>query len=122
MSEFPFAIQHKRALCNGVNLHYIKSGSGPVVLSMHGWPENSREYLPMIERLGGSYTFISPDLRGFADSDKPYGGYEPKTMAQDMIELMDTEGVDRFHILSHDLGGPSSVALAYLAGDRAISL
>ncbi|WP_027684223.1 alpha/beta fold hydrolase [Rhizobium leguminosarum] len=122
MTDFPYAIEHKRAKCNGVNLHYIKSGSGPVVLSMHGWPENSREYLPIIKQLGGKYTFISPDLRGFADSDKPFGGYEPKTMAQDMIELMDAEGVERFHILSHDLGGPASVALAYLAGDRAISL
>lgn len=42
-------------------------------------------------------------------------------MAQDMIEPMDAEGVERFHILSHDLGGPASVAPAYLAGDRAIS-
>ena len=122
MSGFPFPIEHKRAVCNGVRLHYIKSGSGPVVLSMHGWPENSTEYLPIIQRLGGEHTFISPDLRGFADSEKPYGGYEPKTMAKDMLELMNAEGVDRFHIVSHDLGGPASVALAYLAGDRAISL
>jgi pimeloyl-ACP methyl ester carboxylesterase len=62
-----------------------------------------------------------PDLRGFADSDKPFSGYEPKTIAQDMLELLAAEGVDRFHILSHDLGGPPSVALAYMAGDRARS-
>ncbi|WP_426122881.1 alpha/beta fold hydrolase [Pararhizobium sp. PWRC1-1] len=122
MTMTAYSIEHKRALCNGVNLHYIKAGSGPVVLSMHGWPENSREYLPIIERLGDRYTFISPDLRGFGDSDKPYGGYEPKTMAQDMIDLMDAEKVDRFHILSHDLGGPASVATAYLAENRALSL
>jgi hypothetical protein len=35
-----------------------------------------------------------------------------------MIEPMDAEGVERFHILSHDLGGPASVAPAYFAGDR----
>ena len=89
---------------------------------MHGWPQNHREYLPLIRQLAGRYRFIVPDLRGFADSDKPFSGYEPKTIAQDMLALLAVEGVDRFHILSHDLGGPPSVALAYLAGDRPLSL
>src|SRR5262249_10300114 len=66
--------------------------------------------------------FIAPDLRGFADSDKPFEGYEPRTMAQDMLGVLESEHVSRFHILSHDLGGPASVALAYLASDRAMSL
>ena len=43
-------------------------------------------------------------------------------IAQDMLELADVEGAGRFHILSHDLGGPPSVALAYMAGERALSL
>jgi pimeloyl-ACP methyl ester carboxylesterase len=63
-----------------------------------------------------------PDLRGYADSDKPYSDYMPATIAQDMLELAEAEGVERFHILSHDLGGPPSVALAYMAGKRALSL
>ncbi|MEM5383091.1 alpha/beta hydrolase [Paraburkholderia phymatum] len=114
----------KRAKVNGVTLHYVTAGnpSGPVVLAMHGWPQNHREFIPIIDALGKEYRFIAPDLRGYADSDKPFSGYEPKTIAQDMIELLEVEGIDRFHILSHDLGGPPSVALAYMAGDRAISL
>ncbi len=68
------------------------------------------------------YTFIAPDLRGFADSDKPYDGYEPKTIAQDMLDLLAIEAVNRFHILSHDLGGPPSVALAYMSSGRAMSI
>lgn len=116
------ALTHKRAKVNGVTLHYAKVGHGPVVLCMHGWPQNHREFLPVIASLTDDYTFILPDLRGFADSDKPYDGYEPKTIAQDMLDLLAVEGVDRFHILSHDLGGPPSVALAYMAGERALSL
>jgi pimeloyl-ACP methyl ester carboxylesterase len=112
----------KRAVVNGVNLHYIVAGEGPVVLCMHGWPQNHREFLPVIRKLADKYRFIAPDLRGYADSDKPFSGYEPKTIAQDMLELLAVERVDRCHILSHDLGGPPSVALAYLAGDRAVSL
>jgi pimeloyl-ACP methyl ester carboxylesterase len=117
-------IEHvsKRATVNGVNLRYIIAGEGPVILSMHGWPQNHREFQPVIERLAGEYRFIAPDLRGFGDSDKPYSGYEPKTIAQDMLELLEIEGIEKFHILSHDLGGPPSVAVAYMAGDRALSL
>jgi pimeloyl-ACP methyl ester carboxylesterase len=118
----PVRLTHKRTTTNGVTLHYVTAGSGPTVLCMHGWPQNHREFLPVIDRLADRYAFIAPDLRGFADSDKPYDGYEPKSMAQDMLGLLDAEKVKRFHILSHDLGGPASVALAYLTSNRALSL
>jgi pimeloyl-ACP methyl ester carboxylesterase len=116
------ALTHKRAKVNGVTLHYVTAGRGPVVLCMHGWPQNHREFLPLIESLADRFAFIAPDLRGYADSDKPYDGYEPKTIAQDMLALLAVEKVERFHILSHDLGGPPSVALAYLASGHALSL
>jgi pimeloyl-ACP methyl ester carboxylesterase len=48
---------------------------------MHGWPQNHREFLPLIEEIGNRYRFIVPDLRGYAGSDKPIAGYEPKTIA-----------------------------------------
>ncbi len=112
----------KRASVNGVNLHYVVVGHGPAVLCMHGWPQNHREFFPVIEKLAEHFMFIAPDLRGFADSDKPYTGYEPKTIAQDMIELVRIEGIEQFHVLSHDLGGPPSVALAYMFPDNVLSL
>jgi pimeloyl-ACP methyl ester carboxylesterase len=43
------ALTHKRATVNGVTLHYVTVGKGPVVLCMHGWPQNHREFLPVIE-------------------------------------------------------------------------
>src|SRR3954452_4192242 len=112
----------KRAVVNGVTLHYVTVGSGPAVLCLHGWPQNHREFVPIFEAFSGRYRFIAPDLRGYADSDKPHADYMPATIAKDLLELADVEKVDRFHILSHDLGGPPSVALAYMAGKRALSL
>jgi pimeloyl-ACP methyl ester carboxylesterase len=70
----------KRTVVNGVNLHYVVAGEGPVLLGMRGWPQNQREFLPLIEKLAGQYRFIVPDLRGLADSNKPFSGYEPKTI------------------------------------------
>ncbi len=113
---------HHKVVTDGLLQHYITVGNGPVVLCMHGWPQNHREFLPVIEGLSGRYRFIAPDLRGYADSGKPFDGYEPKTIAQDMLALLTAEHVEKFHILSHDLGGPPSVALAYMASDRALTL
>jgi pimeloyl-ACP methyl ester carboxylesterase len=113
---------HKRASVNGVNLHYVTVGNGPAVVCLHGWPQNHREFVPFFETCSNSYRFIAPDLRGYADSDKPYADYLPATIAQNMLELADVERADRFHILSHDLGDPPSVALAYMARERALSL
>lgn len=115
-------LTHRRVTVNDVNLHYITVGRGPAVLCMHGWPQNHREFLPIIDKLSEQYTFIAPDLRGFADSDKPYTGYDPLTMATDMVGILDAEGVEQFHVLSHDLGGPAAVALAYTTSSRAKSL
>jgi pimeloyl-ACP methyl ester carboxylesterase len=115
-------IKHDRAETNGIRLHYTTAGSGPIVLCLHGWPETYRDYLPIVERLAGKYRFIAVDLRGCGDSDKPFGGYDPKTVAADLLGLLDVEKAERFHILSHDLGGPHAVALAYLATARALSL
>ena len=92
-------LTHKRAKVNGVTLHYVTAVSaGPTVLCMHGWPQNHREFLPVIEGLAEQYAFIAPDLRGYADSDKPYDGYEPKTIAEDMLALLAVEDVENFHI------------------------
>jgi hypothetical protein len=62
---------------------------------MHGWPQNHREFLPVIDGLTDRYTFIAPDLRGYADSEKPVDGYDPLTIAADMLALLDVEGVDK---------------------------
>lgn len=115
-------LKHHKVNVNGTMLHYVSVGKGPVVVCIHGWPQNHREFYPVMNGLTDKYRFIAPDLRGFADSGKPITGYDPKTIAQDLIELVDHEGVDKFHILSHDLGGPPSAALAYAAGKRALSL
>lgn len=65
-------LTHKRASVNGVSLHYVTVGSGPAVLCLHGWPQNHREFLPFFESCANSYRFIAPDLRGYADCEKPY--------------------------------------------------
>ena len=89
---------------------------------MHGWPQSHREFVPLIERMSDSYTFIAPDFGDTPIAISRMMGTSRRTIARDMLGILDAEKVNRFHILSHDLGGPPSVALAYLASNRAMSL
>src|SRR3569833_4311115 len=91
----------KRALVNGVTLHYVAVGSGPAVLCLHGWPQNHREFLPIFEAFAQRYRFIAADLRGYADSDKPHVDYMQDTLAQDLHELADLAKDERFPNISH---------------------
>ena len=58
-------------------------------------------------------TVIAPDLRGFGQSAKPEGGYDKKTMAQDVHALMASLGHQRYGLAGHDIG--LMVAYAYAA-------
>ena len=115
------ALTHKRAKVNGVTLHYVVAGKGPVVLCMHGWPQNHREFLPVIDGSPTVTRSSRPTCAATPTATSPSTAMNQDHRA-DMLALLDVEGVDKFHILSHDLGGPPSVALAYTALDRALSL
>jgi pimeloyl-ACP methyl ester carboxylesterase len=68
---------------------------------------------PLIATLAETHTIIAPDLRGFGDSSKPAGGYDKKTMAQDIHALAASLGYGRTGIVGHDIG--LMVAYAYAA-------
>src|SRR5689334_18556647 len=77
------------ASVNGVKIHYLTAGSGPRTLVLiHGFGETSRMWLPAFEAFGKDYTIIAPDLRGIGDSSRPQTGYDKKTIAADVHELV----------------------------------
>lgn len=64
-------------------------------------------------RLAERYTVIAPDMRGLGDSSKPTGGYDERTVAEDIHQLVRRLGHERVFLAGHDLGG--GVAYAYAA-------
>jgi len=98
---------------NGVKLHYLVAGKGDPVILLHGYAQNSHMWLPLIPELAKTHTVIAPDLRGFGDSSKPDGGYDKKTMAQDIHALAAALDFKRVRIVGHDIG--LMVAYAYAA-------
>jgi pimeloyl-ACP methyl ester carboxylesterase len=109
------AIRNHSATVNGVTLHYLQVGKGsesPVVL-LHGYAETSHMWRPLMLQLADRHVVIAPDLRGAGSSSKPEGGYDKKTMAQDIHALVESLGYPKVKIVGHDIG--LMVAYAYAA-------
>jgi pimeloyl-ACP methyl ester carboxylesterase len=72
----------------------------------------------VVPLLADRYTVIAPDLIGFGDSSKPTDGYDKKTVAARLRELVAHLGYDRLRIVGHDLGGQTAWTYAALWPDE----
>src|SRR5215469_3459220 len=63
--------------------------------------------------LAKNYTVIAPDLRGLGDSSKPLTGYDGKTVAEDIHQLVAKLGYKTIFLVGHDIGG--QIAYSYAA-------
>ena len=99
---------------NGVRIHYLRSGSGktPLVL-IHGFGDDARMWLPLFADFGKDYTIIAPDLRGLGQSSREKTGYDKKTAAVDIHELVKSLGYQNIYLVGHDIG--MMVAYSYAA-------
>ncbi len=96
---------------NGVRLHYVVGGKGEPLVLLPGWPETWWTFHKIMPALAEHYTVITVDLRGMGGSSKPADGYDKKTMAKDINELVKSLGYDKVNVAGHDIG--SAVAYAY---------
>ena len=65
---------HREAVVNGVRLHYVEAGAGPLVVLLHGFPEFWYAWRRQIGPLAAAgFRVLAPDLRGYNLSDKPRG-------------------------------------------------
>ncbi len=106
-------IQSRVADVNGIKMHYLIAGKGDPVLLLHGYAQTSHMWRPLMAELANTHTVIAPDLRGFGQSSKPEGGYDKKTMAQDVHALVQSLGYKKVGVAGHDIG--LMVAYAYAA-------
>lgn len=109
----PANFTHKYATVNGVKLHYVIGGKGEPLLLVHGFGQNWYMWNRLLPELSKHFTVIAADLRGVGESGKPADGYDKKTMATDMHELMKRLGYKQLNLAGHDIG--LMVAYAYAA-------
>jgi len=105
---------HYKTPINGFLMHYVIGGKGDPIVLLHGWPETWYEWRHIIpELIMNNFTVIAPDMRGLGDSEKPQTGYDKKTLADDIYQLVKKLGYNKVYIVAHDWGGP--VAYSYAA-------
>jgi pimeloyl-ACP methyl ester carboxylesterase len=101
-------VQHREALVNGLRLHYVEAGEGPLVVLLHGFPQFWYAWKHQIPALAGAgFRVIAPDLRGYNLSEKPpgVGSYDLDRLVADVTGLIRQAGEERAHLVGHDWGG-----------------
>jgi YVTN family beta-propeller protein len=104
---------HHMAVVNGVQIHYVIGGHGDPVVLLHGWPETWYEWHKVMPALAKNYTVIAPDMRGLGDSSKLSTGYDSKTVAEDIHQLVTKLAFKTIFLVGHDFG--AQVAYSYAA-------
>ena len=105
---------HHMASVNGIQLHYVIGGQGDPIVLLHGWPQTWYEWRHIMPALAKNYTVIAPDLRGLGDSLKSLTGYDGKTTAEDIYQLVSQLGFNQpILLVAHDIG--SQTAYSYAA-------
>jgi len=110
--HFMTGMDHLAVRANGIRVNAWAGGEGPPVLLLHGYPQTAQMWRKVAPALLAEFTVVCPDLRGYGDSDKPRDGYDKKTMARDMHEVMVGLGHEAYSVVGHDRGGRVAHRLA----------
>lgn len=111
---------HHVDLANGQRLHCLMAGAGPLVVFLHGFPEYSGMWRAQLEAFAGSHWCVAPDQRGYNLSSRPAAvrDYRAKPLVDDIVQLADALGQDRFTLVAHDWGGAIAWNVAAWHPDR----
>jgi pimeloyl-ACP methyl ester carboxylesterase len=114
--EGAFCVQY--VTIHGYRRAYVKAGSGPALLLIHGIGDSSDTWRPVVEQLAEHYTVIAPDLLGHGRSEKPRADYSVAGFANGMRDLLSVLEVGRVTVVGHSLGGGVAAQFAYQFPDR----
>jgi len=92
---------------NGARIHYRRSGAGFPVVFLHAGVADSRMWEPQAAGLAEHFDVITPDMRGFGESELPPGSWSPTA---DVLALMDALGLRQApHLIGCSIGGRTAI-------------
>ena len=109
---FPPDFQIREVRTKGVAIHVRTGGRGPAVVCLHGFGGTGDMWAPVAAALAPKHQVVVPDLRGMGLSSHPAEGYEKKTQAQDIAEVIDALEVEEADLVTHDIGNMVGYAFA----------
>jgi len=105
-------MQQQTVRANGVRINAWVGGKGDPVVLLHGYPQTGQMWRKVVPGLLDKFTVVCPDLRGYGDSDKPRDGYDKRSMAKDISEVMSALGFKSYSVVGHDRGARVAHRLA----------
>ncbi len=117
-----------------VRIHEVRAGKGRIstltagdgietVILIHGLGSNKTSFFETISALTPEYTVHAIDLPGFGSSSKPLRApYDAAWFARAVCRFMDTEGIDRAHLVGNSLGGRVAIEVGLQRPERVQSL
>lgn len=115
---FSSAFKTREIAVNGTTLHVRVGGTGPAITLLHGFGETGDMWAPMANAFVRDHTVVVPDLRGMGLSARATTGFDKKTQGQDIAQLLDTLGVAKTQLVTHDIGNMVGYAFAAQYRDR----
>jgi pimeloyl-ACP methyl ester carboxylesterase len=105
---------------NGINMHYLEAGEGPLVLLLHGFPELGFSWRHQISALANAgYRVVAPDQRGYGKTDRPENPAEFTLchLVGDIVGLIHALGEEHAAVIGHDWGASVTWTSALLRPD-----
>jgi non-heme chloroperoxidase len=100
-------IKVHRGLFSSVDLHVEDTGgTGRPIVLIHGWPLSAASWAHQVPEFAeAGYRVITYDRRGFGRSDKPHGGYDYDTFAEDLHSIIEALGLIDVTLVGFSMGG-----------------
>jgi epoxide hydrolase A/B len=120
-------LQHHTVQTNGINIHYVEQGTGPLIVLCHGWPESWYSWRHQIPALAAAgFRVVAPDQRGYGrtDAPEPIESYNIFNLTGDIVGLVYALGQKQAIVAGHDWGAPVAWTCALVRPDifRAVAL
>ncbi len=103
---------------HGHKVCFRLTGSGPLIVLIHGITGSSDQWIPVMDVLRDRYTLFAPDLLGHGESAKPRGDYSLGAYASGVRDLLLALGHDRATVVGHSLGGGVAMQFGYQFPER----
>lgn len=106
---------HNSIKANGIHIHYVTAGEGPLVILLHGFPQFWYAWRHQIPAIAKHFKVVAPDLRGYNETERPgkIEDYRLDIVAKDVSELIRSLGYQKAAVIGHDWGGAVAWKLAY---------
>ena len=109
-------LHHEFANINGIKMHYVTIGEGPLIVFLHGFPEFWKSWKHQISFFSKKFKVVALDMRGYGETERPIqvGEYRIEKLARDVTELIDSLGQKKATVVGHDWGGAVAWATAMM--------